>query len=449
MFLIIYNFLNRYIFNNNLSGVSRESGWRLRSLGSALGALLLPLTAMAGEWPLPPVPDSVGINIHFVKGGEQDLDLIAAAGIKVVRTDLKWEDTERLRGVYDWTAYDELAANLAKRGLRPYFILDYSNALHEETVERRAMLLWSYTEVMSPHTPQSIDAFARWAAEAARHFRQYRPVWEIWNEPNIKFWKPKPDVDAYSQLALATCAAVRKADPDATVVAPAASGFPWDYLENFFKSGALSCLDGVSVHPYRNDLPESVGADYARLRQLVDRYAPPGKHGRLPILSGEWGYATVRNGLPLISQAAYLVRMQLINLSHGIPLSVWYDWKNDGGDAANHEHNFGIVDPVSQFKPAYIGLRTFTTQLRGYRYLRRVELDNGNDYALLFGTADGRGKLVAWTTGVAHVARIPAPPPPRPAQMSVTDGNGLRLPLALEGAWMNVQLTGSPVYIAP
>jgi hypothetical protein len=103
----------------------------------------------------------------------------------------------------------------------------------------------------SPRRPESITAFATWAAAAAKHFRGRHVVWEIWNEPNIEFWKPEPDVKQYIALALATCKALRDADPQATIVAPAASKFPWGFLKNSLKSGVLEYLDGFSVHPYR------------------------------------------------------------------------------------------------------------------------------------------------------------------------------------------------------
>ena len=64
------------------------------------------------------LPAGVGVNIHFVKGHEHDLDLIAAAGFKFVRMDFTWAGIERKQGDYDWSGYDELTANLEKRGLR-------------------------------------------------------------------------------------------------------------------------------------------------------------------------------------------------------------------------------------------------------------------------------------------------------------------------------------------
>ncbi|MES2490079.1 MAG: cellulase family glycosylhydrolase [Pseudomonadota bacterium] len=420
-----------------------------KCLQVALLAALLSQPAQAGKLPDLVIPEGVGINIHFTRGNEKDLDLIAAAGIRVVRTDLKWDETERYKGVYDWSAYDELAANLAKRGIRPLFILDYSNPLYEETKHKLWLNIWSYYEVMSPRSPTSIAAFARWAVAAEQHFRKYDVIWEIWNEPNIKFWKPAPAVAEYTRLAMATCQAIHAANPNATVIGPASSGIPWDFLEYLFKAGALSCLDAVSVHPYRNSIPESAGGDYIRLRKLVDQYTPANHKEKIPILSGEWGYATVLLGRPQIEQANFVVRMQLFNMLYGIPLSVWYDWKNDGTDRRKHEHNFGVVQTDLAPKSSYVALKTLTTQLSGFKLVMRLNLGKSDDYALLFMNAAGQGKIVAWTIGRPHKTRIAGPPAPRPTKMTLTTWEGFKSDFQLDGAWIPVSLSQSPIYISP
>lgn len=421
-----------------------------KCLQLGLLAALLSLPAQAGTLPTLVMPEGVGINIHFTRGHEKELDMIAAAGIRVVRTDLKWDETENYKGVYDWSAYDELAANLAKRGMRPLFILDYSNALYEKSTPKIFQSLWSYHEVMSPRSPSSIAAFARWAAAAERHFSKYNVIWEIWNEPNIKFWKPKPNVEEYARLAMATCNAIRAVNTNATVIAPAASSFPWDFLEGLFKAGVLSCLDGVSVHPYRLfKLPETVTEDYARLRKLIEQYTPANIKKTIPILSGEWGYPTVIRGIPLEDQADLAVRMQLINLLNGVPLSIWYDWKNDGQEPGNYEHNFGIVGSDLTLKPAYDAIKTLTAQLTGYRLVQRVDIGHRDNYALLFANAKGHSKLVVWTAGRANNVRIAAPTLPRNTQLTLIDGRGLRSALKLDGNWISIRLTNSPAYIAP
>ncbi len=329
--------------------------------------------------------------------------MIAAGGFKFIRMDFSWESTEPKRGQYDWKSYDELTANLERRGMRAIYILDYIHAAYEETVDATHPFTHeAQKHTASPRHPESIAAFARWAAAAAKHFHGHHIIWEIYNEPNGFFWKPKPDAKEYAALALATAKAVHEAEPSATVVAPAMAGFEWPFFETLFKSGALQYLDAITVHPYREPRmpPETAATDYKKLRELIARYAPSGKKN-MPILSGEWGYSTHTHGVSLDEQAAYIVRQQLSNLLNGVPLSIWYDWKNDGQDANENEHNFGTVTYSLQPKPAYIALRNMVRELDGYKLDRRMDQGDDKDYVLLFSSGKKR-KIAAWTTGSPH-----------------------------------------------
>ncbi|TXI83497.1 MAG: glycoside hydrolase family 5 [Cupriavidus sp.] len=436
------------IFRKLIAGAHpRNWGSARKGLSAGLLATLSCLPAMAATIPSMTVPEGVGVNIHFSKGNEKDLDLIAEAGVKVVRADFTWDEIERYQGVYDWSAYDELAANLAKRGIRPLFILAYSNPLYADTKPTLWQSLWFYHQVMSPNSPRSIAAYTRWATEAAKHFRKYNVMWEIWNEPNIKFWKPAPDVAAYSRLAMSACTAIHQVDPDATVIGPASSGFPWEFLEGFFKAGALTCFDAVTVHPYRSQVPETVLVDYIRMHQLMAKYMPPNRKDPVPLLSGEWGYATVIRGRPLQDQADFVVRMQLLNLLYLVPMSIWYDWKNDGPDRSNYEHNVGIVNEDLSPKPAYTALKTFTTQLSGYRLAQRLKIGNDADYALLFTNAKGENKIAVWTSGREHNVRIAAPP--QFSKAKLIDWKGWSTELKAAGGWVPLRITNSPAYIVP
>jgi hypothetical protein len=55
-----------------------------------LAVLLSPGAAAAAALPELVLPQGVGVNIHFTRGHDRDLDLIAAAGFKVVRRDFSW-----------------------------------------------------------------------------------------------------------------------------------------------------------------------------------------------------------------------------------------------------------------------------------------------------------------------------------------------------------------------
>ena len=371
-------------------------------------AAILPFSTVAGEIPDGLIPDGVGVNIHFVTGHEQDLELIAKAGFRFIRMDFAWTATERKNGEYDWSGYEQLLSNLEKRGLRALFILDYSNPLYEETVTNPNPLTGKAQQsTASPRHPESIAAFARWSAAAAKHFHGRHVLWEIWNEPNGNFWAPKPKAEEYTALALATAKAIREAEPGATIVGPASSGFPWDFLEHFLKSGVLDNLDAVTVHPYRSPqkAPETAASDYQKLREMIRRYAPKGKES-MPILSGEWGYSSFKKGVSLERQAAFAARQQLSNLLNGVPLSIWYDWKNDGDDPNENEHNFGAVWSDLRPKPAYDAIQSLTSALAGYRVARRLPA-GPNDYLLVCTNSAGARKLATWTLGEPHKVTEP------------------------------------------
>jgi hypothetical protein len=418
---------------------------------SAIIGLSTTLIAFA-QIPDPVLPSGCGVNIHFTRGHEHDLDMIAAAGFKLVRMDFEWTATEPTQGTYDWSAYDTLTVNLDQRGLRGYYILDYSNPLYEGTDSTKNPITGKMEQHGSAHSPQhpaSIAAFGRWAAAAVRHFQGRKIIWEIWNEPNITFGQPKPDVEQYTTLAIATCRAIREAEPRATIVAPATASFSWDFLDRFLKSGILTYLDGVSVHPYRSpkDPPETADADYKRLRELIARYALNPQKKEVPILSGEWGYSTYTKGVSLQAQADFIARQQLSNLYCGVPVSIWYDWKNDGGDPNENEHNFGTVNIDLTPKPAYRSFQTLAGELPGFRIRKKCETQNKEDFVLVLTNKAGATKLAAWTLAAPHEVGLDMQPTSKQNLLFV-NGSGERGSVNIRENHFSITLSSTPEYIS-
>jgi hypothetical protein len=378
------------------------------------------------------VSSAVGVNIHFTGAPARDLDMIRDAGFGWIRMDFVWGAVEREKGVYRFEPYDQLVEGLEARKIRALFILDYSNRLYEK--ER------------SVRTAEGREAFARFAGAAAARYRGRGVYWEIWNEPNLEgFWAPQPAAEDYAALAIDASQAIRAADPKATVVAPASSGFPWDFFETILEKGILDHIDAFSVHPYRGSAPETVREDYARLRELLARHARAGKPPP-PIVSGEWGYSTWHHGGRPFSaevQGAYLARQFLTNLSEGIPLSIWYDWANDGPDPKETEHNFGTVTLERDPKPAYVAAKTLTSTLAGTRFERRIEA--GSDMHLLVFRGEERSVLAAWTSRGERRAFLEAPSVPGTLPRTLCFGEKDALE-ASDGS-IRLLLDGEPQYV--
>jgi polysaccharide biosynthesis protein PslG len=389
------------------------------------------------------IDQSFGVNIHFTDAQPGEIQMIADAGFHWVRMDFKWDLTEPERGHYDFSPYERLLKALDASGLRALFILDYGNPLYGEG---------------APRTEAARQAFARWAVAAARKFTGRGVIWEIYNEPNnAAFWQPT-EPESYAALADTVAREFRNAAPNDLLIGPAAGEMDFTFLESTFKAGALDSVSAVSVHPYLRTNPEAVASEYARLRSLIQRYRSPSKEAGsastdLPIISGEWGFSSVWRGMDEEQQAIMLARQFLTNAANGIPLSIWYDWRDDGVDPNDPEHHFGLVrnqyetgrSPVYQPKPAYLAARAMLRHFAGYRFEQRLALGSDDDYVLVFRSNNDR-RIAAWTTSTDnHLVTIPAVDA---GEVTITNLKGEDIGrLRVSQGKLSVSLTRAPVYL--
>lgn len=413
----------------------RSHNIRSRYLAIAAFLLCCCTRALAADLPGPNIPDGLGVNIHFLDPRPGEMEMLADGGFRWVRMDFSWSAIEHEKGKYDFSAYDRLMAALEKHHIRAIFILDYSNR--------------HYDRGQSPSSDEGRRAMARWAAVAARHFRGRGIVWEMYNEPNIQFWRPKPNVGDYTRMALEVGGALETVAPEELFVGPATSTFDFKFLEKCFQAGLLKYWSAVTIHPYRAQCPETAAADYARLRQLIDRYAPRGK--KIPIISSEWGYSAVGDKSPEVRQGKFLPREWMTNLACGVPISIWYDWHDDGSDPKEAEHHFGTVrrpydaarQPVYEEKPAYTAARTFATLFEGFHFQKRLPQASPDDYVFVFAKGDQR-RYAVWTSAKEHAARIRI----GGGQWEVVDHLGEKRPaLSATASGLTIKLLGGPLYL--
>jgi len=208
----------------------------------------------------------------------------------------------------------------------------------------------------------------------------------------------------------------------------------------------------VTVHPYRQKGPETAAGEYVQLRRMIAKYAPKGK--TIPIMSGEWGYSSAWHNFDDARQGKYLPREWMTNLANDIPVSIWYDWHDDGKDPKEPEHHFGTVmhpyfkdrTPVYDPKPSYLAAQTLTTQLDGFQFNKRLVVGSVEEYVYLFTKGD-EVRLAAWTTASEpRTVTIPA----SPGRFRVTGHTGASLPaLVANGNGLTLTLNDAPQYLVP
>jgi hypothetical protein len=385
------------------------------------------------------IREQVGVNIHFTAGQPGEMDELRDAGFGFVRMDFSWGDTEKQSGVYDFHQYDQLLSDLDHRNIRALWILDYGNNL--------------YDKGGNPVGVTARAAFAKWAAAVVTHFKGHRILWEMWNEPNPN-WTPD-----YIKLAIATGQAIKAAAPQEYYVGPAEAGTDPTFLENLFKAGLLNYWCAVTVHPYRSSNPETSTPEIRTIQALIAKYKPAG--AKISLVSGEWGYAVMPNENTYSfvksdeQQASYFDREILTNLANGLPLSIWYDWKNDGDNPNDTEANFGLVHftyhaslpQIYEPKPSYVAAKAFLTLLGDYQFAS-VNPVNPSTGSLIYTFARHHNRrYVVYTTSdqpETVVVHLPA------GNYSLEDMLGRKQPdLTSTATGATITLSGEPEFVIP
>jgi len=395
-------------------------------------------------------PTGVGFNVH-ITGPDSEWDEIKAAGVTLIRADFTWGAVERSKGEYDFSTYDRMLDALDKRGIRVDFGLEYRNPI--------------YTNPET--TEEGRDAYAKWAAASAGHFKGRNVIWEIWNEPNVGFWHGNKGekmnsaefAAEYVALVKKAVPAMRAADPDCYILGGSVSclwrdSFQW--LDAAFKQGLLQTgINALSVHPYGFPRPETcidanqpgavAGQGYGVLREMMAKYNAPKD---FPVLNTEVGYP-IGKKVTLDQQAMLFVRQYMVDQMCNIRMTIWYNW--DERDAANHRVRSRGPEPL----PVYNACKNMTAEMAGYHFVERLKVGSAVDYVLAFENVSKGRKIVAWTVpekrddsqdkAVAHDVGIQTGNAGGP--VAVRDLYGKEVQAKAAAGTVTLNLTGSPQYI--
>jgi hypothetical protein len=242
--------------------------WALHSSGGGGGG------AQTGE-------DFFGVDAVNMLRDAEEAPEFQLLGVKTVRVNLEWGAAEgpgasscETTAPIDWAHYDEVFYRAAEHGLTILVDL-YGN--------RAACGDGHWFPLPGSHnfadyaTPPGDGSEGGFVAQAVRRYGDdgtfwsenpqlpYLPVraWEVWNEPNLPENNADGEVDpqAYARLLIASAAAIRGADPEATVLSGGlymGAGQPVDgYLASIYgdpdgytASEFSEAFDGLAIHPY-------------------------------------------------------------------------------------------------------------------------------------------------------------------------------------------------------
>ncbi|RYF38671.1 MAG: hypothetical protein EOO27_50425, partial [Comamonadaceae bacterium] len=250
-----------------------------------------------------------------------------ALGLSNVRNDIRWEHSERRKGVYDFGVYETPFSDLRAHGLKILGIVDYGNPVYGSSNK------------YAPTTTAGIAAYGRYAAAIAKRFNLLGL--EVFNEFN---W---PDhnkstcrtATCYMKLVKAVDTAVGKVKPSLPIVVGATAKYQPAWFDSLWKQGALSRTDFMSFHPYEiTGHPEDIGGLIKQARTSMKKNGKTTK----PIWISELGTSSATGNRTATEQASVLVRASVTAFANGARKFFWYNLINGGPNAKEHYHNFGM-----------------------------------------------------------------------------------------------------------
>lgn len=306
-------------------------------------------------------------HISGLKTGSERLEsmknMLKNSGIMYIRDEYYWDGVELEKGKYTFQCDDYVDA-LNEIGIKPMICLSYSNKFYGV-----------------PHNEEGYEAFGNYAAAVAEHLKGKVYGFEIWNEWNGGTWNGGYGNEEYVNIIKATYPKLKAVDADVPVAIGAAITAPYGWFDNLFKLGAFDYCDVISYHPYcmpsnpdQKTYRGNIEDNFENMYKTMEKYGTPKKQWIT-----EWGWYTGTAGANVDekTQAEYLTRGYINGLVYGIDKIFMYDFKNDGIDEANSEHNYGTIrswDDAETVKyaskPSYVAVAAVSNKLNGAKFIK-------------------------------------------------------------------------------
>lgn len=325
-----------------------------------------------------------------------NLEFIDKAGFSTTRSEHTWQTYEKVPGEYQMTdAYIRHVTAKTPKNIGHLEILAFENyAVHPES---------------PPVSDEALDLFTDYGVQFVSDLKEIvgdnELEVEVWNEYNGKaeyFNKSNQPPESYAKMLKATYSKLKQHHPDVKIWGGGTIGVANAWLERVIKAGGGDYVDGISIHPYTNKSSPERGGAIPQIIALKEMLAENG-YPDMPLRATEWGWpSTGINGyVDKTEQAAYIVRMNVLNDHYDFFEHIDYYTINDGGeDMTNAEHAFGLLyGPKNKVpfgtKPAYLSATTFNDLMTDAQYIDMITLGE-NVSAYRYKLRDGRDCVVAW-----------------------------------------------------
>jgi hypothetical protein len=321
----------------------------------------------------------------------EEYRLLDEMGVTWILRTFNWDRIENQEGIFDFSVYDEYVDAAKQNNKKVLAVLGYEAP-------------WLYPEGKSKKyiSPENIPHYLRFVEETVRHFEGRVDVWEIWNEPNISFWKGT--AKEFYELTRLTAIKIRETNPDAYILGGVFWRSPESFIKRMHKAGAMENLDGLAFHPYAVNPVGAMRIHDKFLKVLTKiNYSGPVWITEIGYPTGGW-YPSKTSPEELPS---YVIKTITGAAARGTRTLLWYcffDTYNEHEVPPNarmdSEEFFGLVYRNYQRKDGAWAYELCARYLPGSRYTPELPLREGIpdsivSFCFLNGTS-GDNTLILW-----------------------------------------------------
>jgi len=184
---------------------------------------------------------------------------------------LKWSSTNAYtedangKPVYNWNIVDSIFDVFVQRGIKPVAEIGFmpeALSTHPQPYRHHwkpgvpydsIYTGWAYPPVDYNKWSQLIYQWVKHCVEKYGAKEVATWYWEVWNEPNIGYWKGT--MEEYFALYDYSADAVKKAFPQALIGGPTTTGPRWNKAADFLKAFLQHCVDGKNYATGKTGAP--------------------------------------------------------------------------------------------------------------------------------------------------------------------------------------------------
>jgi len=324
----------------------------------------------------------------------EEYRLLDEMGVNWILRTFYWNDIEREKGVFNFTGYDEYVEIALRENKKIIAVLAYETSWLYPDGEHKKQIL-----------PNDIPLFLNYVEKTVNHYKGKIDAWEIWNEPNIIFWRgPRKD---FFELSKQAAIKIRETDNNAYILGGGFWRAPRGFIKAMYKAGCFDNLDAVAFHPYAVNPTGSMKA-YDRFLNVLSEINYSGL-----IWITEAGYPTAGwypTKASLEEFPSYIIKTIAGAASRGPRVLLWYqlfDFYNLNETPYlkfDSEKYFGLAYPDYQKKNGAFAYELCAKYLPGSNYSSDIPLKENIPSSIIcfcfLGGISGNNILIIWNDSV-------------------------------------------------